>query len=177
MTYRCPERYSGKRFYRGDPLYSRMAVYQRQTIVDAPFERVWDFHSGIDGLTSVTPDWMGLNVEAVVGYPGDLEAGTRIELSLTPFGLIPAGSWTALITDREIGMDSAWFRDKMLDGPFHRWEHTHRFTAVNGRTRLQDRVEYELPVVHRLQLSGIAYPFFELIFRSRHRRTKQLLEH
>ena len=153
-----------------------MPVYQRQTIVDAPFERVWNFHSGIDGLTAVTPDWMGLNVDSVIGDPDDLQAGTRLELSLTPFGLVPGGSWTALITERQIGPESAWFTDEMLDGPFHRWVHTHRFTAVDGRTRLQDRVEYELPVVHRAQLSGIAHPFFELVFRGRHRRTTQLLE-
>lgn len=157
-----------------------MVLYQRQTVVDAPFERVWDFHSGISGLTAVTPDWMGLEVDAVIGETDDaaddLRAGTRLELSFKPLGLVPASSWTALITAREVGTDSAWFRDEMIDGPFHHWVHTHRFTAVDGGTRIQDRVEYEIPAFHILQLSGIAHPFFELVFRDRHRRTKALLE-
>ncbi|WP_254863249.1 SRPBCC family protein [Halovivax gelatinilyticus] len=157
-----------------------MVVYQRQTVVDAPFDRVWAFHAGIDGLTAVTPNWMGLEVDRVVAPAGgsadDLGVGSRLELSLSPFGFVPAGSWTALITDRAVGTDAAWFRDEMVEGPFDRWIHTHRFTAVDGGTRITDRVDYELPAVGALGLSGIAHPFFELVFRDRHRRTKAQLE-
>lgn len=42
-----------------------MERFERETRVAAPFERVWAFHSTIDGLRRVTPGWLDLRVEEV----------------------------------------------------------------------------------------------------------------
>lgn len=159
-----------------------MAIYRHETLIDAPFEDVWAFHSSTDGLEMLTPEWMGLEIERVVGPDGesdpkDLEAGSRIEMSVQPFGAGPKRRIVSVITDRTLEDDSGSFRDVMESGPFAEWEHTHRFSAVGDRTRLVDRIEYRLPggAIGRA-LSPLGRLGLAPMFRDRHRRTKRLLE-
>ena len=128
-----------------------MAVYERSTLVRAPLDDVWAFHATVDGLVELTPDWLGMTVEAVRGPDGEadpevLEVGSEVDLSLRPLGVGPRQRWTSRIVARERSDDAAEFRDEMLDGPFARWHHTHRFQAVPEGTRVIDRVEYALPL-------------------------------
>ncbi|SDK28101.1 SRPBCC family protein [Natronorubrum texcoconense] len=165
-----------------------MPTYDRQSTIDAPLEAVWQFHSRIEGLEALTPDWMGLRVESMIGPDGDsdpavLEAGTEISLSMRPFGIGPRQYVTSLITEREREDGVAYFRDEMIGGPFDRWLHTHTFFADGEETILRDRVEYELPYGGEPtigRLVGAVTPFsqvgFEGMFRTRHRLTKARLE-
>ncbi len=159
-----------------------MAAYQRRTRVAAPFDRVWEFHSRVEGLEALTPDWMRMRLEWVRGPDGEadpevLEAGSAVRLSVRPFGVGPRQSWTSHIDAREAGDGEAFFRDTMTDGPFDRWTHTHAFHAVDGGTVIDDRVAYELPfgAVGRA-LGPVAVVGFEPMFRYRHRTTRKLLE-
>lgn len=165
-----------------------MSVYERSTRLSAPLSAVWEFHSTPEGLTAVTPDWLGLRVEAVRlpdGADADanrddppvLVAGSEIDLSVRPLGVGPRQSWTSRITDRRANADRAWFVDEMVAGPFAHWEHTHSFRATEDGTVLRDRVEYRLPGG---RLGALASPAavvgFAPLFRYRHRRTRALLE-
>jgi ligand-binding SRPBCC domain-containing protein len=159
-----------------------MPTYHRETWINAPLEEVWEFHSRIEGLTEVTPEFMNLRVESVTGPDGEpdpevLEEGARIELSMRPFDVGPRQSWTSVIVEREEGDGKAHFRDEMEDGPFPTWEHTHRFYEEDGETLVSDKVEYELPFG---ELGEFVAQFgdlgFEPMFRGRHRKTKRLLE-
>lgn len=158
-----------------------MATYSRETRVAAPLEEVWEFHSRVDGLEALTPSFVNLRVERVVGPDGEpnpdvLEAGSRIYLSTSPLG-VPGGSFVSVITSREYDGERGQFVDRMEDGPFQEWEHTHTFRADGDGTVLRDEVTYSLPGggVGRA-LSPIGWLGFEPAFRYRHRRTKQLLE-
>jgi ligand-binding SRPBCC domain-containing protein len=159
-----------------------MAVYQRRTRVAASLDEVWDFHSRVSGLEALTPEWMNLRVESVVGPDGDpdpaiLETGSRIDASLRPFGVGPRQRWTSVITEREHDDGTAYFRDEMEGGPFRQWEHTHRFFADGAETVVDDRVVYELPLGPVSEAVGsFARIGFEPMFRYRHRRTRALLE-
>lgn len=159
-----------------------MSTYHRETWIDAPFEDVWTFHSTTDGLEALTPDFMRLEIDRVVGPDGDLDpeelaAGSRIEMSVRPFGVGPRQRIVSAIADRTLEDGAGSFRDVMESGPFAEWEHTHQFFADGGRTRLVDRVEYRLPGG---SLGRAVSPFgrigLEPMFRDRHRRTKRLLE-
>ncbi|USZ68636.1 cyclase [Halorussus salilacus] len=167
-----------------------MATYRRAVRVDAPLEAVWEFHSRIEGLRALTPDWMNLRVEAVRGPDGSdrtaetdhtLAAGTEIDLSVRPFGVGPRQRWTSRITRRDRGDGSAVFEDVMDDGPFPRWRHVHGFYADGEGTLVRDRVTYDLPVVGSVPVVGdllgpLGWLGFEPMFRDRHRRTRQILE-
>ena len=159
-----------------------MPSYERATRVRAPLEDVWQFHSHVDGLETLTPGWMRLRVEAVVGPDGEpdppiLEEGSEITLSMQPFGVGPPQRWTSLITERDQRDGAAYFRDEMVDGPFDRWVHTHGFYADGDETVLRDRVEFDLPLGG---LGDALEPFsrigFEPMFRHRHRTTRRVLE-
>ena len=159
-----------------------MRTYRRRTHVDAPFEEVWSFHSGASALEAVTPSFLNLRVERVVGPDGEedldvLSTGTRIRMSVRPFGLGRRVPWTSRIVAREARETDAFFVDAMEEGPFPYWRHTHRFRAEDGGTLIQDKVRYRLPGGPLGRALG---PFgrlgFEPMFRHRHRRTKQLLE-
>jgi len=159
-----------------------MAIYRRETFVDAPFEDVWAFHSTIDGLDALTPGFMNLEIERVTGPDGEpdpeiLEVGSRIELSMRPFDVGPRQHWTSVVTERTEDDGAAIFHDAMEEGPFPTWEHTHRFFADGDGTIVSDRVEYELPggALGRAA-SPLGWVGFEPMFRDRHKKTKELLE-
>lgn len=156
-----------------------MPTYTRCTRVPAPLSAVWEFHSRVEGLETLTPDFLHLEVEAVHGpdgepNPGVLEEGSEIEISLQPFGIGPRQRWVSVITDREEAEHKAWFRDEMRDGPFPRWVHTHTFFADGDDTVLEDRVEYKLPLGPLSEALGpLGVVGFEPMFWDRHRRTRE----
>ena len=157
-----------------------MSTYRRRSRIRAPLDEVWEFHSTIDGLEALTPDWMGLRVESVRGPDGDsdpdvLVEGTEITMASKPFGLAPETRWISRITDRREGEGYCMFRDDMLGGPFALWIHTHEMYGDSGETVLIDTVEYELPSPAD-RLDSAAVVGFEPMFRYRHRKTKELLE-
>lgn len=156
-----------------------MPTYRRQTRVRAPFDEVWAFHSGIQGLEALTPDFMNLEVDRVVGPdderdPEVLEAGSRAYASVRPFGVGPRQRWVSVILEREEADGVAYFVDEMEDGPFPYWRHTHRFYDAGEETVVEDDVEYELPVVRTMGPLGDLG--FEPMFRYRHHKTRELLE-
>ena len=158
-----------------------MPTYRRRTRVDAPLDVVWDFHSRIEGLEALTPGWANLRVEAVRGPDGEeepeiLETGTRIRLSVRPFGVGPRQTVVSVISARERGDGSAYFQDVMDDGPLAEWEHTHSFFADGDGTVLEDRVVYEFPTAPGRAVAPLARVGFEPLFRFRHRRTRELLD-
>ncbi|MUW13961.1 cyclase [Halorubrum sp. CBA1125] len=164
-----------------------MPTYRRTTRVPAPIGDVWTFHSTVDGLRALTPDWMRLRIHDIVGPDGEpdrdvLTAGSRIRMSVRPFGVGTRQRWTSHITERdpdgtyEVG-DRARFVDEMVDGPFRRWEHTHAFYADGDETLLVDTVTYRLPFGRIGDAAGpVAKVGFEGMFRDRHRRTVAAFE-
>ena len=148
----------------------------------APIEDVWEFHSTVDGLRELTPDWMRLRVGGVTGPDGSpdpevLVAGSAIEMSIRPFGAGPRQHWTSRIVERDPDGTasperSARFVDEMEGGPFRRWEHSHAFYADGDETLLVDTVDYRLPFGPLGDAVGpLAKVGFEGMFRDRHRRT------
>ncbi len=156
-----------------------MPTYSRRTRVPAPLSDVWAFHSRVEGLETLTPAFLHLDVGTVRGPDGEpdpelLVEGTEIELSLTPFGVFPRQRWVSKITEREEKEGRAWFRDEMRDGPFPHWVHTHLFFADGDETVVEDRVAYELPLGPLGRLVGpLGVLGFEPMFRDRHRRTRK----
>lgn len=159
-----------------------MAVYTRETRIHAPLDVVWRFHSRPEGLAALTPGWFGLRIESVVGPDGDpnppeLLEGSVVRVSTRAFGVAPRQSWRSVIVERRRGDDEAVFADRMEDGPFPQWEHTHRFVADDGATLVRDRVAYRLPGGPLSPLlSRLAFVGLEPTFRHRHARARELIE-
>lgn len=157
-----------------------MQTFERDLRVDAPLDEVWAFHSTVDGLLALTPDVANLRIDEVE-WPADrgdrddevLVEGTRIHMSVRPLGVGPRQTWTSVITERVEEEGHAYFVDRMEDGPFPEWEHTHSFFADGDQTVLRDHVEYRAPLggVGALGSSAVMRPMFYF----RHRETRAAL--
>lgn len=126
-----------------------MAIYtlKREQFVPRPLEEVFEFFSDARNLEKITPSW--LNFQILTPSPIELAAGKLLDYRLKWHGLPIA--WRTRIV--------AWnpprsFVDIQLRGPYRMWHHTHSFTPVSGGTKVEDTVNYELPLGF---LGGIAH--------------------
>ncbi len=108
-------------------------------IVKADLERVWDFFSRARNLGRITPRSMGFDIHT----PDPVtETGAVIDYTVRPLFGIPT-HWQTHIDEVEAPLR---FRDVQAKGPYRSWVHEHRFTPVTDGVRMDDHVEYELPL-------------------------------
>jgi len=107
--------------------------------IDRPLEEVFDFFARPNNLGRITPPSMGFEQRST-----DLEmrAGLSIEHRIRPLLGIPI-TWRSTI---ETFDPPHSFVDVQASGPYRRWRHQHTFTPVAGGTRIEDAVDYELPL-------------------------------
>jgi uncharacterized protein YbjT (DUF2867 family)/ligand-binding SRPBCC domain-containing protein len=117
--------------------------------IDRPIDEVFAFFSRPENLGRITPPSMRFEqVSADLG----MRAGLEIEHRVRPLLGVPI-LWRSRIESYDPPRS---FVDIQVRGPYRRWEHHHTFTSVRGGTRIDDRVEYELPlgplgaIAHRL---------------------------
>ncbi len=121
-------------------------VLEREQVVRAPVERVFEFFSRARNLEALTPAW--LRFEVLTPEPLEMRAGTLIDYRLRLHGL-PL-RWLTLIEAWEPGR---MFVDRQIAGPYELWHHTHRFAEHPAGTLVGDRVRYRLPLG---RLGGLA---------------------
>ena len=130
--------------------------------IDAPIEEVFAFFSRPDNLGRITPRSMGFEQLST-----DLEtrAGLEIDHRIRPLLGIPM-LWRSKIDAFDPPHS---FVDRQLRGPYRRWEHHHTFTAVEGGTRIDDEVTYELPLGPLGEIAHAAVVRGQLLEVFRHR--------
>jgi hypothetical protein len=70
------------------------------------------------------------------------------------------------------------FRDVQVEGPFRRWDHTHRFIPDGPQACwLEDRIEYELPlgIIGDLFGGWLVRRKLQRMFEYRHRVTAEAM--
>ncbi len=140
-----------------------MSVYRVPLPVPAAAAFAW--HERPGAFERLSPPWRRVRV---LERRGGLEDGARVVLDAG----FPAGRWSL----EHVGyVRGRVFRDRQLQGPFARWEHTHAFTDApgeGGRSVLEDRIDWALPLA---PLSSVAHPFvrgdLDALFAWRHRVT------
>ncbi len=141
-----------------------LEVYRRTSRLPEPAERVYEWHARPGALERLTPGWEPVEL---VERSGGIDDGDRavLRVGLGPLGL----RWVAEHRDNVPGRQ---FRDVQVEGPFARWEHSHRFDPVeDGGSVLEDRVEYALPLepVSDWLAAGSVRERLERTFAYRHR--------
>ncbi|HEX4945727.1 MAG TPA: SRPBCC family protein [Blastocatellia bacterium] len=115
-------------------------VLERAQIIERSLDATFEFFSDAHNLEKITPAFLRFKI--MTPRPLQMQAGTRIDYSLSLFG-IPF-RWQTLIETWEPGVQ---FVDRQVKGPYALWVHTHTFTALNAeQTLMRDRVEYQLPL-------------------------------
>lgn len=143
-----------------------MAEFVRSVLIDAPVDDVFRFHEREDALSLLAPAFPPVRV---IGRTGGIETGARVELRVGVF------RWVALHTSFE---KNRLFEDRQIRGPFAKWVHRHEFEAAGAKTRLTDRIEYELPggLLVNLLFSWTVGLGLRNMFAHRHRVTKAFCE-
>lgn len=122
---------------------------QSSQVMHTDPERAWQFFSNAANLSRITPRSMSFEIHT---QDPATRNGSVIDYTVKPLFGIPT-RWRTLIEDVEA---PERFRDIQVKGPYKSWVHEHRFTPVQGGTRMDDRVEYEMPfgplgsMAHRL---------------------------
>ena len=114
-------------------------TFVKKIRIEASVDRVFGWHERPGTLERLTPPWISLkNIKKT----GGLEKGARV--SMKGFlGSIPM-PLEAEHLEYEKGR---LFKDRLVKGPFSKWEHTHLFSPWGDHhSILEDRVVYGLPV-------------------------------
>lgn len=149
----------------------RVYVLEREQLVRAPAERVFEFFSNAENLEAITPAWVGF--EILTPTPIEMRKDAIIEYRLR-LGGIPV-RWRTRVTSWEPGRG---FVDEQERGPYALWEHHHVFEPTDRGVLVADRVRYALPFGPIGRLAHVLWVHSALarIFDFRFARVRELLE-
>lgn len=139
--------------------------FSKRTHLNASVQQVFEWHKQPDAIQLLTPPSKKIQVISRKGTLGKdgFELSFRMYL-FSPFFI----TWVAR---HDHYIENQQFRDVQVKGPFHLWEHTHRFVA-DGEDAcwMEDDVVYQLPfdlLGHWVMGAFIRYDI-ESMFEHRH---------
>jgi uncharacterized protein YbjT (DUF2867 family)/ligand-binding SRPBCC domain-containing protein len=107
--------------------------------VNADLQAVWGFFGNPANLGRITPRSLGFEVHT---EDPRTESGATMDYTVRPLFGIPT-HWQSRIESVDAPHG---FRDIQIKGPYRSWAHEHRFTPVEGGVRMDDRIDYEMPL-------------------------------
>lgn len=117
-----------------------MNQYNTEQFLPITINEAWDFFSSAKNLALITPP--DLNFKILTPLNGkEIFEGMLIDYTLRPLFGIPV-SWQTVI--HEVSKPFI-FTDRQLKGPYHTWEHTHRFIEKENGVLMKDELKYQLP--------------------------------
>jgi ligand-binding SRPBCC domain-containing protein len=113
--------------------------------------RAWEFLSNPANLQRITPAEMGF--EILSGADRPIYPGQIIQYNVSPF----PGIRTRWVTEITHVKEGTYFVDEQRLGPYSLWHHKHFIYEVPGGVRMEDIVDYKLPLG---MLGGLAQTTF-----------------
>lgn len=139
-----------------------MHTLEREQILNARPEQVWEFLATPKNLDLLTPKDLRFRILSEV--PEQMYEGLTI---LYEIGIPIFGRWRWLTEIKHI-VPGRSFVDEQRRGPYRFWYHYHAIEPLeDGRTRMLDRVTYQLPfgplgeLVHALQVKQMLEKIFD----------------
>lgn len=139
-----------------------MHKLEREMIVSASAEKVWNFLATPLNLDRLTPPELSFQILGRV--PEQMHNGLLISYEI---GIPWFGHWKWLTEIKHI-VPGRSFVDEQRLGPYRFWYHYHAIEPLDdGRTRMHDQVHYRLPmgplgeVVHLLSVKKMLQHIFD----------------
>ena len=129
--------------------------FSATAVLPLPLDRVFPFFADAANLEVITPPELRFHI--LTPRPIEMRAGTLIRYRLRLMG-VPF-DWLTRIAEWNPPHE---FVDEQLKGPYKTWVHRHRFDEHSDGTRIDDQVDYELPL---FPVGEIASPFVKLQVR------------
>jgi len=147
-----------------------MLNFQHSSLINAPRQKVWEFHQRSDILDLLTPPWQPVKI---IRREGGLEVGAISEFRIMLL-VLPVRWIAEHIECRE----NQVFVDRQTTGPMKYWLHRHQFSDENEQMRLTDSIEYEIPGgwLAEIMLGWWVNSRLQEMFRYRHQVTKDYCE-
>jgi ligand-binding SRPBCC domain-containing protein len=153
-----------------------LRIFRQSLVVQSSIERVWHFYTSVKHLEVITPKQIDLQIIKTTSET--IVQGQEIWVSGKIFEAIKIRrkmTWHSKITF----FKKYEYTDEMLEGPFKKWRHTHKFhNIMDGKqTEIIDEIEFELPygILGKL-FEGYAYKQLQNIFEHRKIATVKALE-
>jgi len=139
-----------------------MHILEREIILNAGEEQVWNFLATPVNLDRLTPPELRFRILSEV--PAQMYDGLTI---LYEIGIPFFGRWRWLTEIKHI-VPGRSFVDEQRRGPYRFWYHFHAIEPLaDGRTRMRDQVTYQLPfgplgdLVHAVQVKQMLEKIFD----------------
>src|SRR5688500_5059793 len=116
-----------------------MHRFETATTLALPRDRVFPFFADAANLELITPPELRFHI--LTPQPIAMGAGTLIRYRLRLMGV--RFEWLTRIVEWD---PPHQFVDEQMKGPYRTWLHRHRFIEVADGTRVEDEVDYELPL-------------------------------
>lgn len=117
-----------------------MHMLEREIVLSAPPETVWAFLATPANLNELTPP--ELHFQILSELPEQMYNGLTILYAIK----IPHFGRRRWLTEIKHIREGEYFVDEQRLGPYRFWYHEHRIEPLaNNRTRMLDRVSYQLP--------------------------------
>ena len=148
-----------------------MNEIKKSIIINCPVRKAFGFHSDTNNLKKITPDSIKVKI---LRMDLPLKEGSEIELEIKQFGFLK-NNWLIRLT---AFIENSLITDTQIRGPFKSWVHDHIFEENDGKTRMTDRIRYELPfgILGNLADKIVVNKMIEKQFEFRHEVTRKLLE-
>ncbi|HMQ70302.1 MAG TPA: SRPBCC family protein [Ignavibacteria bacterium] len=148
-----------------------MNEIKKSILINCPVSKAFLFHSDTNNLKKITPDSIKVKI---LRMDLPLKEGSEIGLEIKQFGFLK-NKWQIRLT---AFIQNSLITDTQISGPFKSWVHDHIFDEAEGKTKMTDRIRYELPfgVLGNIADKILVNKMIEKQFEFRHKITKKLLE-
>lgn len=138
--------------------------------IDAPVQKVWDFHNSAEALRLLTPPEQPIKL---ISKDNRVREGALHIIETKILGI--KSVWEARITDVH---EPRTFTDTALRSPFKFWKHVHEFIDEEGQTLLRDTITYEPKggILSGMVNTLMVEDKVKELFQYRHRVTKEHVE-
>lgn len=113
--------------------------YIKTVKLPQPVNEVFKFCTNAHNICLMLPDYISVRI---LQGKADMKRGDILKLKIKISGI--TFLWESMITSFE---ENVYFSDKMICGPFKKWEHKHMFQSTpDGKTIMTDIIDYEIPL-------------------------------